>query len=170
MSKKNKTRICIIGMPGSGKSTIGSLLSEKLKYRFIDLDNEIEINTGLKIKEIFKDMGEDSFRKIETDTLNKLIHKDRIVISTGGGTIIKNEEILKKSYNILLNCKLNELVKRASRNKNRPLLSSNVESKMKDLFNERKELYNKIADLKIEASTNITETIADILSSLENDY
>ena len=81
MSKKNKTRICIIGMPGSGKSTIGSLLSEKLKYRFIDLDNEIEINTGLKIKEIFKDMGEDSFRKIETDTLNKLIHKDRIVIS-----------------------------------------------------------------------------------------
>ena len=96
MSKKNKTRICIIGMPGSGKSTIGSLLSEKLKYRFIDLDNEIEINTGLKIKEIFKDMGEDSFRKIETDTLNKLIHKDRIVISTGGGTIIKNEEILKK--------------------------------------------------------------------------
>ena len=115
-------------------------------------------------------MGEDSFRKIETDTLNKLIHKDRIVISTGGGTIIKNEEILKKSYNILLNCKLNELIKRASRNKNRPLLSSNVESKMKDLFNERKELYNKIADLKIEASTNITETIADILSSLENDY
>ena len=57
MSKKNKNRICIIGMPGSGKSTIGSLLSAKLQYKFIDLDNEIEINTGLKIKEIFRNRG-----------------------------------------------------------------------------------------------------------------
>ena len=65
MSKKNKTRICIIGMPGSGKSTIGSLLSEKLKYRFIDLDNEIEINTGIKIKEIFKDMGKTVLEKLK---------------------------------------------------------------------------------------------------------
>ncbi len=167
MSKKNKTRICIIGMPGSGKSTVGSLLSEKLQYKFIDLDNEIEMKTGLKVKEIFKSMGEDSFRKIETDTLNKIINNDRIVVSTGGGTIIKNEEILKKSYNILLNCKLNELIRRASRNKNRPLLLLNIESKMKDLFNERKDLYNKIADLKIETGTNIKDTVENILSSLQ---
>ena len=96
MSKKNKTRICIIGMPGSGKSTIGSLLSEKLQYRFIDLDHEIEIDTGLKIKEIFKNRGEDNFRKIETAMLREMIVKDNVIISTGGGTILKNEEILKK--------------------------------------------------------------------------
>ena len=168
MSKKNKNRICIIGMPGSGKSTIGSLLSEKLQYKFIDLDYEIEINTGLKIKEIFRNKGEDSFRKLETETLKEMIVKNNIVISTGGGTILKNEEILKKSYNILLHCDLSDLIKRASRNKNRPLLSSNVESKMKDLFNERKDLYNKIADLKIDANTNITKTIKDILNSLES--
>ena len=168
MSKKNKTRICIIGMPGSGKSTLGLLLSEKLQYRFIDLDHEIEIDTGLKIKEIFENRGEDNFRKIETAMLREVIVKDNVIISTGGGTILKNEEILKKSYNILLHCELSDLIKRASRNKNRPLLSSNVENKMKDLFNERKDLYNKIADLKIDASTNITKTVKDILNSLES--
>jgi len=167
MSKKNKNRICIIGMPGSGKSTIGSLLSEKLQYKFIDLDHEIEINTGLRIKEIFRNKGEDSFRKLETEILKEMIIKNNIVISTGGGTILKNEETLKKSYNILLHCDLSDLIKRASRNKNRPLLSSNVESKMKDLFNERKDLYNKIADLKIDANSNITKTVKDILNSLE---
>ena len=100
--------------------------------------------------------------------LREVIVKDNVIISTGGGTILKNEEILKKSYNILLHCELRDLIKRASRNKNRPLLSSNVENKMKDLFNERKDLYNKIADLKIDASTNITKTVKDILNSLES--
>jgi shikimate kinase/3-dehydroquinate synthase len=100
--------------------------------------------------------------------LREMIVKDNVIISTGGGTILKNEEILKKSYNILLHCELSVLIKRASRNKNRPLLSSNVENKMKDLFNERKDLYNKIADLKIDASTNITKTVKDILNSLES--
>ena len=82
--------------------------------------------------------------------------------------MLKNEEMLKKNYNIILHCEWNDLIKRASRNRNIPLLSSNVENKMKDLFNERKDLYNKIADLKIDASTNITKTVKDILNSLES--
>ena len=79
---KDKERICIIGMPGSGKSTIGKQLSEKLKYSFFDTDEEIEKYEKIKIKDIFSKKGEDYFRSVETDVFNELINKNKIVIST----------------------------------------------------------------------------------------
>ena len=166
---KDKERICIIGMPGSGKSTIGKQLSEKLKYSFFDTDDEIEKQEKIKIKDIFSKKGEDYFRSVETTVFDKLINKNKIVISTGGGLVIKNLDKLKISFNIYLHCNLDILTQRASRNNLRPLLNEDTSSQMKILFNERKEIYNQAADITINATINPKKTINEILKKINYD-
>ena len=166
MSNKFKNIICIIGMPGSGKSTIGKLLSKELNYIFFDTDKKIELDTGMKIKEIFKEKGEAYFRKIEGKVLKEFIKKQNSVIATGGGIILQNKDVLKKSFNIYLDCKIDVLIERTSRNSNRPLLSKDSDKKIKNLFKERKELYNDIADLRIDVRDNTEDTIKEILKHI----
>mgnify|MGYP001314012614 FL=1 len=166
MVKKNFEKICIIGMPGSGKSTIGRALSEYLKFDFYDTDEQIEIESQSKIKDIFNKEGEEHFRKIERSIFKKLILNKKFVVSTGGGIIIKNKDLLKQTFNIYLKCDLETLIKRTSRNKNRPLLKNNVEKNIKILFNDRKEIYNKTSDLTINASNNTQKTIKTLLEHL----
>ncbi len=166
MLKKNTFKICIIGMPGSGKSSVGKILSKKLSYKFYDTDNEIEILSKLKIKDIFKDHGELKFRDLESKILKRLIKMNKVVISTGGGIILKNQKILSNSFNIYLKCGLDTLIERASRNKKRPLLLKDVENNMKNLFNQRKAIYNEISDLNINATDKLHTTVKDILDKL----
>ncbi len=166
MVKKNFEKICMIGMPGSGKSTIGRALSDYLKFDFYDTDEQIEIESQSKIKDIFNKEGEDSFRKIERTIFKKLILKKKIVISTGGGIILKNKDLLKQTFNIYLKCDLETLIKRTSRNKNRPLLKNNVEKNIKILFNIRKEIYNEFSDFTINATSNTQKTLKTILQYL----
>ena len=167
--KKNKELICLIGMPGSGKSTIGKQLSKKLKYSFFDTDEEIEKQEKIKIKDIFSKKGENYFRSVETAIFSKLINKNKIIISTGGGLVIKNLDKLKISFNIYLYCSLDILTQRASRNNLRPLLNDDTSIQMKNLFNERKEIYNNAADIKINAVINPKNTINKILKEINND-
>ena len=90
----------------------------------------------------------------------------QIVVSTGGGIILKNKDLLKQTFNIYLKCDLETLIKRTSRNKNRPLLKNNVEKNIKILFNDRKEIYNEISDFTINATSNTQKTIKTILERL----
>lgn len=166
---KDKNCICLIGMPGSGKSTIGKLLSEKLKYSFFDTDQEIEKREKNKIKNIFSIKGEDYFRSVETQVFNELVEKKKVVISTGGGLILNNLEKLKLSFNIYLYCNIDVLIQRASRNNLRPLLSQNTPLQMTNLFNERKDIYIKIADVTINATDNQNFTITEIIKKIKND-
>ena len=166
MLKKNTLKICIIGMPGSGKSTIGKALSKKLNYDFYDTDNTIEDISRLKISEIFASNGESYFRDLETKVLNQLIKINKVIISTGGGIILKNKKILNKSFNIFLQCDLDVLIERVSRNNNRPLLLNDLKKNMKNLFNQRKELYNKYSDLKINTSCKVYKSVDEILERL----
>ena len=166
MLKKNTLKICIIGMPGSGKSTIGKALSKKLNYDFYDTDNTIEDISRLKISEIFASNGESYFRDLESKVLNQLIKINKVIISTGGGIILKNKKILNKSFNIFLQCDLDVLIERVSRNNNRPLLLNNLKKNMKNLFNQRKELYNKYSDLKINTSSKVYKSVDEILDRL----
>ena len=166
MTKKDTLKICIIGMPGSGKSTIGRILSKNLNYKFFDTDENIEDETKTKIKDIFAHQGEAHFRELETRVLSKLIKINKVVISTGGGIILKNKNILNKCFNIYLQCDEDVLIERASRNKDRPLLYKDIRKNMKNLFNERKDIYNKLADLKINTKSDIQKTITEILNKL----
>ena len=166
MSKKNTLKICIIGMPGSGKSAIGKILSKKLNYKFFDTDENIEHETKSKIIDIFTNKGEAHFRELETRVLSKLIKINKIVISTGGGMILRNKNILNKCFNIYLKCDEDVLIERASRNKDRPLLLKDIKKNMKILFNERKDIYNDLADLKINTKSDIQKTITEILNKL----
>ena len=167
MVKKIFEKICVIGMPGSGKSTIGRALSDYLKFDFYDTDEQIEIESQSQIKDIFNKEGEEHFRKLERSIFKKLILKKKIVVSTGGGIILKNKDLLKQTFNIYLKCDLETLIKRTSRNKNRPLLKNNVEKNIKKLFNDRKEIYNEISDLTINATSNTQKTITTILENFK---
>ena len=166
MVKKKFEKICVIGMQGSGKSTIGRALSDYLKFDFYDTDEQIEIESQSKIKDIFNKKGEEYFRKLERSIFKKLILKKKIVVSTGGGIILNNKDLLNQTFNIYLKCDLETLIKRTSRNKNRPLLKNNVEKNMKILFNDRKEIYNETSDLTINATSNTQKTIKTILEHL----
>ena len=93
--------------------------------------------------------------------------KKKIVVSTGGGIILNNKDLLNQTFNIYLKCDLETLIKRTARNKNRPLLKNNVEKNIKILFNDRKEIYSAISDFTINATSNTQKTIKTILQHLK---
>ena len=91
ISTLNNRSIVLIGMMGVGKTTIGKMLSEELKFPFYDSDKEIEKNLGKEINDIFNDYGEVFFRRAELDFFKKNINNEQIIISSGGGSFINKE-------------------------------------------------------------------------------
>ena len=136
-SNKN---IVFLGMMGSGKSSIGSLVSKKLDIPFIDIDNLIEEYTKMSIREIFKNNGEDYFRNLEEKITLKSLKRKKSVIALGGGGFIN--DIIRK--NILLNhlsfwLDWNEsiLLKRIRNSKKRPLVSKSTDEEIKGIIKKR---------------------------------
>tara|TARA_B100001109_G_scaffold40032_1_gene31536 strand:+ start:351 stop:863 length:513 start_codon:yes stop_codon:yes gene_type:complete len=143
---KSKENLVFLGMMGSGKSSIGSLVAKKLKFNFVDIDNEIEINTKKSIKKIFEEEGESYFRKIEEQITLKKLKLNSAVISLGGGAFInKNirKEILKKHLSFWLNWDKKILLNRIKNSKKRPLIIKASEDEIVDLIKERSVIYSK---------------------------
>tara|TARA_B100001778_G_scaffold107988_1_gene88400 strand:- start:1312 stop:1809 length:498 start_codon:yes stop_codon:yes gene_type:complete len=136
-------KFIIIGMPGSGKSTMAKFLCSQISLSFYDLDLEIEKNEGKNIREIFKENGENYFREIETLTLKKIIkEKNNFILATGGGTPCFNDNmnlINKYGISIFLDTSLDILKERIARNNKRPLFNSsdNLKKDLSDLLNKR---------------------------------
>ena len=149
-------KIFLIGLPGSGKSTLGKELSEKLNYHLIDTDDVIRKKEGCGIEEIFANKGEDYFRKIESDTLREIIKTDNTVISTGGGTpcFFDNMEVINRNgISVFLNIPLSHIAKRLldSPDTNRPLIQGkNPEQIQKFLEEKTKERLPFYSKAKIE--------------------
>ncbi len=149
--------IILIGPMGSGKTSVGRHLADILKRDFFDTDHELIKHTGVNISHIFDIEGESGFRHREANILAKLCTLNDIVLATGGGIIIKtkNRAILRKSGVVIyLRSSIKCLTKRLKYSSNRPLLE-NVSDKIEaitDIFNQRKHLYESVADITINTS------------------
>ncbi|MFN7181547.1 MAG: shikimate kinase [Planctomycetota bacterium] len=166
--------IVLIGFMGAGKSTVGKLIAQKLKRKFYDCDELIVQKTELSIEEIFRLYGEIKFRTIETEVLKNLSRLEDVVIATGGGAITRyrNVELIKKNGVVIyLYADLLELYERIKKDKTkRPLVADkNFFNTMARLISQREELYDKIADIKIDTTVKTTqEVLRDIIKELKN--
>ena len=141
-------KIFIVGMPGSGKSTMARYLCSQTNFKYLDLDEEIETKTQMTVKEIFENKDEDYFRSLETDLLDEIIQKENsFILATGGGTpcFNSNMEIMNKNGStIFLNISIDILTERVSRKNKRPLLNSeNIKETIINLYNKRIKFYEK---------------------------
>lgn len=164
--------IVLIGLMGSGKSTIGRTIAKKLGRRFIDTDRLIERKTGKTVAEIFDGEGESAFRKIERETIKKISQYIGIVIATGGGALkeIENFKFLKESgWIIALYASPSTLYQRIAGKRIRPLLLNQEDpvKKLEEVFNERKNAY-AMADFQISTENKNINQIADEVIDLLN--
>lgn len=161
------TNIVLSGMPACGKSTLGKLLSEKLNIPFYDVDEEIEKLTNLKIKEIFTQFGEEKFREIESNIIDQLSKKRGVIISLGGGSLIKQEnarKIMTNSTIIFINRDLSFIKKNKKAKLTRPLLKNEIE--IDKLYLERYNIYHKYSDIEINTNGTKLNTLNKILEAL----
>ena len=145
---KIKENLVFLGMMGSGKSSIGSLVAKKLNLNFIDIDKEIEKNLNTTIKKIFDNKGEDYFRKIEEQTTLKKLKLSSNVISLGGGAFANSnirKEILKNHLSFWLNWDDKVLLNRIKDSKKRPLAINATDNELINLIKKRSNFYSKAA-------------------------
>ena len=166
--------IILIGITGVGKTTIGKALSEILQVGFIDLDKSIEQHCGVDISTIFAIEGESGFRERETDELKRTIDtNNNFVLSVGGGCVLnkENRQLIASGTNLVvqLYADLEILIGRLSKSAGkRPLLNDDdISSKISQLYESRKELYDKITDFKVNTSNiKAMQVVEEIVTHL----
>lgn len=150
--------IYLVGPMGVGKTTVGRLLSDMLNFQFYDVDDEIEKQTGASISWIFEKEQEFGFRRREEKMTKELCLKNSIVLATGGGVVLseENRNILKNSgYVVYLTASIDTLFSRTSKDKSRPLLQEgDLKEKITQIFNARALLYESIADFTVVSCDN----------------
>ena len=160
--------IILCGFMGSGKSTLAKGLSEALGMPLIDTDEEIVRRQGRTIAEIFASDGEAFFRSLETELIKELSEKEGYIISLGGGLAVneKNHPYLKAAGRlILLDCGIEETLRRISGDKTRPLTAGGEEDIIAR-YNYRKPIYESVADIVIDSSASADKTLALALELL----
>jgi len=155
-SEKN---LVFLGMMGSGKSSIGFLISKKLNLKFVDIDNVIEEEMGMVISNIFRKKGEAFFRNLEEKITLKMLKNNANVVSLGGGGFINTnirKEVLNNHFSVWLNWDAEVLLNRIKKSKKRPLAFNSTDQEIINLMKTRNKLYSK-ANLKINCN-KLTKT------------
>ena len=165
--RQKSFNIVLIGMPGSGKSSVGKILAESLDMDFCDVDEYIEKSEDKSIKEIFE-QGEGHFRAIESAAIAKLSQKKNTVIATGGGVILCSQNMVNLKQNgiiFFINRPIDQIVRDIDISI-RPLLAKDI-NRIYKLYNERYQLYKKYSDFEIQSPSGIADTARQIIEILE---
>ena len=166
--------IVLVGLMGSGKTTIGRRLANKLNQDFFDTDHEIINKTGVTIDHIFDIEGEDGFRERESKILENLCQMSNIILATGGGIVIltKNREILKNAGLVVyLFSSVDQLLRRTAKSKTRPLLENSTDRRktIADLLETREAYYREVASVVVDTTgKELHEVVKIIKQEAEN--
>ena len=153
--EKRKPNIVLVGFMGTGKTSIGRRLSTQLRMRYVDTDDIVERDSGRRISEIFEEDGEAAFRELESEAVRKVSKLYNYVISTGGGVVLKEANMVELRRNgiiFCLNATAEEIYRRVRHQSHRPLLQTpDPLTKINSMLEERHAYYAK-ADYMVETT------------------
>jgi shikimate kinase len=156
--------VFLIGPMGAGKTTVGKLLADELGLEFLDTDKEIEARTGADIGWIFDVEGEEGFRKREAAMLEELTARNGVLVATGGGAVLSEENrkrLVSRGTVVYLDAPLEQQVERTSRDRTRPMLrDGDPEEILTRLHEDRDPLYREIADFTFTADRRSARSLA----------
>ena len=156
-----------MGLPGSGKTTVGRQLARRLRLCFVDSDHAIEERLGCSIREFFEREGESKFRDIEEDVIETLTLEPNSIVSTGGGVILREmnrKHLRDRSHVIYLKSTPEELFRRLRHDSNRPLLQvADPMSRLRDLFEQRDPLYREVSHFILETGRPSVSTLVNMI-------
>lgn len=159
--------ISLIGLPGSGKSTVGRQLARRLQLPFFDSDHAIELQLGCSIREYFEREGEARFRDVEQAVIDELTQKPKCVLSTGGGVVLRpanRQHLHERSQVVYLNSSPEELYRRLRHDTSRPLLQvADPLDRLRELFTQRDPLYRETAHFIIETGRPSVPTLVNMI-------
>ena len=159
--------LVLVGLPGSGKTTVGRQLARRLAIPFVDSDHAIESRLGCSVREYFEREGEARFRDIESEVLNDLSRNHSGVLSSGGGSVLRaeNRQLLRERGHVFyLRSTPEEVFRRLRHDQNRPLLQvSDPMARLRDLFDARDPIYKEAAHYVIETNRPSVATLVNMI-------
>lgn len=164
--------VFLVGMMGAGKTTIGRGLARALGREFVDLDHELEARCGVRVPVIFEIEGEAGFRRREAGALQECTQRRGIVLATGGGAILASDNrrlLRERGLVVYLRASVDELYRRTSRDRNRPLLATaDPRGTLRDLMTAREPFYTEVAHLVIDTgSAPVNSVVKTLLNKLQ---
>lgn len=166
-TKRHSGNVFLVGMMGAGKTTVGKLLAQQLGKAFIDSDEEIQQRTGVTIQHIFDVEGETGFRQRETSTILELVSRNDIVLATGGGAVLSEQNRTALRCNgvvVYLRSSLQDLWRRTRHDRSRPLLRTpDPRATLKTLYEQRDSLYAQVADMVVPTGKQSVQSLVEHL-------